>query len=164
RRMSRLHGPKFRYSHLKIREHFQEERFKSLVSAVDLVDQQDRRSRCIGLKRLQQRSLDQKALGKYVVFNACPVTPAFSFRQSDGNHLSAVVPFVDSSGNIQSLITLQSDQTPPERRCQNLGDLGLADSCLTLDEQRPTHAQGEVQHRRQRTVRDVVGLGQQIEG
>ena len=95
---------------------------------------------------------------------ARPVALAFRFRQSNGDHLGTVIPLVDRSGNVQSLITLQSDQATPERRCQDLGNLGLADPCLALDEQGPTHAQGEVQHRRQRTVRDVVGFSQQIEG
>jgi hypothetical protein len=98
------------------------------------------------------------------VLNACPVTLAFSFRQPDRDHLGAVIPLVDRCGNIQSFITLQSNQTAPERCRQNLGDLGFSDPRLAFDEQRPAHAQGEVQHRRQRPVRDVVGLGQQIEG
>jgi hypothetical protein len=58
RRVSRLHGAKFRYSHLEIGEHLQKKCFEGLVSPVDFIDQQDRRSRWIGFERLKQRSLD----------------------------------------------------------------------------------------------------------
>ena len=98
------------------------------------------------------------------MLDARTIALAFGFRQTNGNHLGAVVPLVDRGGNVQAFITLQPDQAAPERRGQHLGDFGLADPGLALDEQRPAHPEREIQHRRQRAVGDVIGLGQQIEG
>ena len=97
------------------------------------------------------------------MLDARAVALAFGFREPDGDHLRAVVPLVDGGRNIEALVALQPDQPAPERRRQHLGDFGLADAGLALDEQRPPHAQREIKHRRQRAVGDVVGLGQQIE-
>ena len=139
RRVRRFNGAELRHSDLEVGKHFQKECFEGLVGAVDFVDQQHRRAGRIGLKRLQKRPLDQKAFGKYVVLDPRSITLAFGFCQTNGNHLGAVVPLVDRGGNIQALVTLQTDQAAPERFGQHLGDLGLADPGLALDKQRPAH-------------------------
>ena len=56
--------------HLEVGQHFEQERLERLVGAVELVDQQHRRAGRIGLQRLQQRPLDQEALGEHVVLDA----------------------------------------------------------------------------------------------
>ena len=60
----------FRNGDLEVGQHFEQERLERLVGAVDLVDQEHRRAGGIGLERLQQRPLDQKALGEHVVLDA----------------------------------------------------------------------------------------------
>ena len=164
RRMRRFHGAKLRHGDLEIGEHFQKKCLESFIGTIDLVDQQDRRSRGIGLEGLQERSFDQKAIGEHVVFDPRAITLAFSFRETNGDHLGAVVPLVNRRGNVEALVALQPDQTASKRRGQHFRNFGLADPRLTLDKHRPAHAQCKVKHRRQRTVGDVVGLGQQIEG
>ena len=155
--------PKFRHGDLEVGEHFQQERLEGFVGAVDLVDQQHRSTGRIGFERLEQRPLDQEALGKHVVLDALAVALAFRFGEPNGDHLRAVVPLIDGGRNIEALVALQADQPAAERRRQHLGDLGLADAGLALEEQRPAHFEREIEHRRQRAVADVVGLGQQIE-
>src|SRR5579871_5959863 len=55
--------------------------------------------------------------------------------------ICSAVPLVDSGGRIETLIALQADQLAPEARRQHLGDLGLADTGLAFEKQRPAHAQ-----------------------
>ena len=64
---SALIGSEFGDGHLEIGQHFEQKGLERLVRAVELVDQEDRRAPpCRGLERLQQRPLDQIALGKEV--------------------------------------------------------------------------------------------------
>ena len=142
---------------LEIGEHFQQERFERLVGAVELVDQQHRRAGRIGLERLQERPLDQEALGEHVVLEPPAVVRAFRLGDADGDHLRSVVPLVDRGGDVETLVALQPDEPAPERRRQHLGDLGLADAGLAFEEQRPAHLEREEQHGRERTVGEVIG-------
>ena len=130
----------FRDSDLKIGQHFEEKRLEGLVGAVDLVDQQHRRASGIGLERLQQRPLDQEALGEHVMLEPLAVVLAFGLGDADGDHLRRVVPLIDRGRDIETLIALQPDQAAAERRRQHLGDLGLADAGLAFEENRPAHA------------------------
>ena len=71
--MRGLDGAELRDGHLEVGEHFEQERLERLVGAVELVDQQHRRACRIGLERLQQRPLDQEALGEHVVLEPLAV-------------------------------------------------------------------------------------------
>ena len=64
----------------KSREDFQQIGLERLVGAVEFVDQQHRRAGDIRLQRLQQRPLDQIALGEDVADESCSrsVSPAAS--------------------------------------------------------------------------------------
>ena len=57
-----LDRPDLRHGHLKVREHLKQEGLELVVSAIDLVDQQNRA--VARSQRRQQRSLDQKARAK----------------------------------------------------------------------------------------------------
>ena len=124
-----------------------------LVGAVELVDQQHRRAGRIGLERLQQRPLDQEALGEHVVLEPLAVVRALGLGDADRDHLRGVVPLVDRGRDVEPLVALQADQPAPERRGQHLGDLGLADAGLAFEEQRPAHLEREEQHGRERRGR-----------
>ena len=164
RRLRRLDGAELGHGDLEIGQHFQQERLEGLVGAVDLVDQQHRRTGRVRLERLQQGPLDQEAFGEHVVLDARAVALASRLGQTDGDHLRAVVPLIDGGRNIEPLVALQADQPAAERLAQHLGDLGLAGPGLALEEQRPAHLQREIEHRRQRAVGDVIGLGEKVEG
>jgi hypothetical protein len=66
RRRLRLHRAELGDRDLEVGQHLQQEGLEGLVGAVELVDQQHRRRR-LALERLQQRALDQEALGEDVV-------------------------------------------------------------------------------------------------
>ena len=67
RRMLGLHRAHLRDRDLEVGQHFEQERLEGFVGAVELVDQQHRRAGGVRLERLQQRPLDQEALGEHVV-------------------------------------------------------------------------------------------------
>src|SRR5580658_5661187 len=102
RRRWRLDGTEFWYRHLKIREDLQQISLERLVSAVEFVDQENRRARHFGLQRLQQRPLDQITLGKNVAGKLLAVGIAGSFREPDRDHLRRAVPLIDRGRNVQS--------------------------------------------------------------
>ena len=52
--MRGLDRAELRDRHLEVGEHLQQERLERLVGAIELVDQQYRRTRRIGLERLQR--------------------------------------------------------------------------------------------------------------
>ena len=162
--MRRLHRAHFRNRDLEVAEHFEQERLERFVGAIDLVDQQDRRAGGVGLQRLQQRTLDQKPLGEHVALEPLAVVLAAGLGGADGDHLRGIVPLVDRGGDIEPLVALQADQSPAQRRREHLGDLGLADASLALEEKRPAHLEREVKHRAERTVGEVIGLGEQRDG
>jgi hypothetical protein len=77
---------------------------------------------------------------------------------ADFDHLGGVVPLIDRRGNVQPLVALQADELAAERFGQHLGDLGLADTGLALEEQRALHAQAQEQHGGKRPVGDIAGV------
>ncbi len=162
--MRGLHRPHFRNRDLKIGQHFKQKRLERFVGAVDLVDQQHRRTRGIGFERLQERAPDQKALGEHIVFEASAVVFAFGLRDADRDHLRGVVPLVDSRRDVEALVALQPDEAPPERRRQHLGYLGFADPGLAFEENRPAHLERQVEHGAERAVGEIIGLCKQLDG
>ena len=91
----RLDDADFRDGHLEVGQDFEQKGLERLVGAVDLVDQQHRRAADARLQRLQQRPLDQIALGKDVVLDAVLVVLAGGLGEADRHHLRGIVPFVD---------------------------------------------------------------------
>ena len=89
------------------------------------------------------------------MLDAILVMLAGGLGQPDRHHLRGIVPFVDRARDVEALVTLQADQLSAERGGENLGDLGLADAGLALEEQRPTKPQAQEKNRRQRAVADV---------
>ena len=115
----------------------------------------------IGLERLQQRPLDQEAVGEHIVLQPLAVGIAFGFAEPNRDHLRGVIPFIDRGRNVEPFVALQPDQPPSERLRQHLGDLGLADAGLALEKQRPAHLESQKQHGRERPVADIMAGGEQ---
>ena len=91
----------------------------------------------VGLERLEQRALEQEALAVDVVRDRAGAERAADLGEADLEHLARVVPLVERRGDVEALVALQADEPPAERRGQHLGDLGLADAGLALEEERP---------------------------
>ena len=138
-------------------------RLERLVGAVEFVDQKHRRAGDVRLQRLQQRALDQKTLGENVRRQLVAIGIAGGFRQPDRDHLRRAAPLVDGGRNVEPFVALQADQLAAERGRQNLCDFGLADAGLAFEKQRPSHAQRQIGHRRQRALGEIAARGQQLE-
>ena len=163
RRRRRLDDAELGDGDLKVGQHFEQIGLKSFVGAVDLVDQQHRRAAVARLQRLQQRAADEIALGEDVVLDAVAVLLAGGFGEADRHHLRGIVPLIDGAGDVEPFIALQADQLAAERGGENLGDLGLADARLALEQDWTAQPKAEKQHRRQRAVGDIGGGAQQLE-
>ena len=100
RRLRGLDRAELRDGDLEIRQHLEQERLERLVAAVEFVDQQHRRAGGVRLQRLQQRPLDQEALGEHVVLDPLAVALAARLRRR-GSRSSA---------------RRSSTRTPPTRR------------------------------------------------
>ena len=142
-------------------ENFQQEGLESLVRAVKLIDQQNRRTGGIRLERLQQRPLDQKTLRENVALKPLAIVLALSLGGANGDHLRGIIPLVDRGRDVETLITLQADQASPQRCGQHLADLGLADARFAFEKQRPAHFEREVEDGRERAIGQILPLGKE---
>ena len=70
--------------------------------------------------------------------------------------LAGVVPVVDGLRGVDALVALEADQRSPGPGAEHLGDLGLADTGLTFEQQRPSHRDGEEDRCRQALVGQVA--------
>ena len=149
--------------HLEIGEHLEQEGLERLVGAVELVDQQHRRPGGIGLERLQQRTADQEAVGEDLALDA-RARRMGRLGHADLEHLARVVPLIDRRRDVETLVALQADQPATEGGGQHLGDLGLADARLALEEERPVELEGQQDRGREAAVGDVLAGGEQPDG
>ena len=147
---------------LEVGQHLEQIRLERLVGAVELVDQQHRRpGAALRLQRLQQRPVDQEALGEDVLGEAFAVAHALRLGHADLEHLAGIVPFVHRRTDVEPLVALQADQTAVQGLGQDLADLGLADAGLALEKQRPTELERKIESGRERAVGDVVAAREQ---
>ena len=141
-----------RHRHLEVREHLQQVRLELLVGAVDLVDEEHRRF-VLG-DRLEKRPAEEIALGEDPLLGL--VRALVVPTGLDGEELALVVPLVDRRRRVEPLVALEPDEASAGRRRERLRDLGLPDSRLPLDEERPPQAKREVERHRERIVGDVA--------
>ena len=77
-------------------------------------------------------------------------------------HLPGVVPLVERLVGVDALVALQPDQPPAEHRGEDLGDLGLADADLALEQDRAAQRQRDEQRGGQPAVGEVAAAAQQL--
>ena len=109
----------------------------------------------VDFERLEQRPADEE-VGPEDVVRGRVLGLAARLQQPDLEHLARVVPLVDGRVDVQPLVALEPDQLRAERRREDLGELGLADPGLALEQQRAAQLQREEDGRRERSVGDVV--------
>ena len=119
------HRAQLGHAHLKLGEDLQQVGLERRVGPVDLVDQQDRRAEGIGLKRREQRTLDQKALAENILGRRIALGSA-ALGQANRQHLRSVVPLIDGGRCVEALIALQAEEPPAQRLGKGRGELCLA--------------------------------------
>ena len=115
------------------------------------------------LDRPQQRPLDEEPLLVELGLEGVG-GPAGGLAAGLGGaqveQLAGVVPVVHGLGGVDALVALQPDQLAAGPRRQHLGELGLADAGLALEQQRPLQLEREEDRRRQPFVGQVPVLGE----
>ncbi len=134
---------------LKVREHLEQERLELLVGPVDLVDQEN--DGLVAVDRLEQRPADQELGPEQLVLGHRSL-----LRRADVQQLARVVPLVDGVRDVEAFVALEPDQARAGRRRERLGGLGLADTCLSLEQQRLLERERQEQGGRKAAVRQVV--------
>ncbi len=133
--------------HLELREELQQEGLELVVGAVELVDQQHG----AGLReRLHQRPAQQEL--RRVQLGRAAGTQL--------QQLARIVPVVERAVDVDALVALQADERRPGAGGERLGELGLADAGLALEQQRPAQLEREEHHRAQAVVHQVALLRQ----
>jgi hypothetical protein len=123
------------------------------VGLVRLVDEQDRG---VGTPdRGQQRPAEQELLREHVVVDLVPAVVVLA--RLDAQELLLVVPLVERARLVEPLVALQPDELGTNRGGDRLRELGLADACGPLDEQRLAEAVRQEDRRRDGVVGQVAG-------
>jgi hypothetical protein len=144
----------------------EQERLELVVGPVDLVDEEDGRRVPPVVDGPQERPADEEPLGVQLVLEILlgdTPTPGSGPGRLDGpqvEELAGVVPLVDGLGGVDALVALQAQELAARPAGEDLGDLGLADAGLALEEQRPAQAQREEDGRGEALVRQVLVAGE----
>ena len=108
------------------------------------------------LERLEQRPAQEEAPREQLTL----VDAALGRAQ--GEQLARVVPVVERLVNVDALVALQPDQARAGGAGQRLGDLGLADPGLALEQQRLPQLAGQEDGGRQGAVGEVALPAQRL--
>ena len=134
--VGRAHRAELGDGDLKIRQHFQQERFKRFIGAIEFIDQQHRR----GAGNRQVQRLQQRARGKeFAAVNGLRQIARFGalaaarVGQTDRHHLLCGIPFVGGTGKIETFVALQANQRAFKHGRENLRDVGFADAGFAFE-------------------------------
>ena len=130
---------------LEFGEQLEEESFELLVGAIDLVDQEDGRTRAQRVDRLKQRPFDEKGLAVELPTRALPTERAGRVEDAQLEQLARVVPLVQRVTDVEAFIALKTNQIGAQRGGGRRGQRRLADAGLALEEQRPFQSEREKQ-------------------
>ena len=103
----------------------------------------------------RRRNCSRRGRGRACAIAASPAASA----GADLEHLAGEVPLVERGGDVEALVALQPDQAAAERARQHLGDLGLADAGLALEQQ--VGLQRKEDDGREVAAGDVAGAGKE---
>ncbi len=148
---------------LEVAQHLEQVRLELVVGAIDLVDQQHRRGPVAVGDRPQQGPLDEESFLVQVGLDRVGGPAGGLARRLGGSQvqeLAGIVPVVHGLGGVDPLVALESDQFAAGPGRQHLGEFGLADAGLALEQQRALELQGQEHRRREALVGEVPVLGE----
>ena len=85
---------------------------------------------------------------------------AGALARLDGEQLALIVPLVERGVLVEPFVALQADQLGAVHGGQRLGDFGLADAGLALQQQRPLEEIHQPQRGRDVAIGDVADGGE----
>ncbi len=147
---------------LEFSQQLEEKPFELLVGAIDLVDEEDCRTRAFRIDRLQQRPLDQKRIAVKLAMRAGAIERLGCVEDSQLEQLTRVIPFVQRVTDVEAFVALKTDEIGVERRGGRGGERSLADARLTFEKERPFQPQRQEQRDRQPAIGDVLLGGQAL--
>src|SRR3989441_946233 len=153
RRHLRLERAELGDRDLEIGKELEEIGLELLVRAVDLVDEEHGR---LPFRRdnLEERPLDEELLAVDAAAGGRGL--AGGLQKPDLEDLARVIPLVHGRRQVEALVALEPDESPPQGGGEHLRDLGLADAGLALEEEWLPEAERQEQRRSESTVGDVA--------
>ena len=121
--------------HLVVREDLQQQRLGLDLDAVDLVDEQN--DGVLGSNRLEEGPRQEEIVAEDILLDSVPVGAlrfGLATGRLDAKQLFLVVPLIQSAGLIQPLVALKADEPRSGDLGDGLGELRLAGSGRTLDQ------------------------------
>src|SRR5690606_17386835 len=160
RRLCGLDGAEFRDAQLEVGEKLEEECLERFVGPIEFVDEQYRRSSGVGFEGAKQRPGYKVIAAVDAAADVCG--PAFRFRHPNRHHLPGVIPLIRGAGEVQAFVTLQADEVPAESPGKNVRYFRFTDARFAFQEQRPAHAQREINDGCEVTAGNVVAAAKQV--
>ena len=143
---------------LEVAQEFEQECLELVVGPIDLVDEQHTAvTRAHGL---EQRAFKEEAGAEEISLGVGRIGLA---ERADVQHLAGVIPLVERVVDVDALVALEADEITPQHGGEGLGELGLTDTHLALEEQGLAELECQQCGRRQAPVGDVA-LGEEILG
>ena len=90
------------------------------------------------------------------------VVGVLALARLDGEQLALIVPLVERGVLVEALVALQADQLGLVHGGERLGDLGLADAGLALEQQRPLEEIHQPERGREIAVGDIADGGEAV--
>src|SRR5947209_2361031 len=150
----RANRPHLRDGDLEIGQELEEQALELFVGPVDLVDQKDGCLRTTVGQGLEERAFQEKFLAEDFPLQSLRVLPGL--LDSNRDQLLRMVPFVQSRVRVEAFVALEADQFRFEGGRQGAGDLRLAASGFSFDEQGLAHADREVDGHANRRIGNVL--------
>ena len=162
--MGGLKGPQLGNRYLVVGQQLQEKPLELLVSPVQLVDEQHRRTVASLIDGLEQRALDEKLRAEYVDRRLIGpfAVAAPRLHQPYLQQLARMVPLVHRVVDVQTLVALQANQVGLQSRRQRPGNLRLANAGLAFQEKGTLQLERQENGDGQPPVGDVRLLPKQI--
>src|SRR5262249_54337433 len=138
----------------------EEEGLEGFVGAVELVDQEDGRACRVGGEGIEEGAAEEEAFAVEGGGEGVALDGAGGFGEADSGDLGGRGPAVGGGGGVESRVALEADQAATEGGGEDLGDLGLADASLSLEENRLAEAEAEVEDGGQARIGEVTLVGE----
>ena len=148
---------------LKVRQQLEQKRFELVIGAIDLVDQEHGWNLVVAGNRVEQWSALQEARPEQLVkyFFALPSVTG-RLKRADIQHLARVGPVVECMGDVDSFVTLETNQSSTKRVGNDLCELGLANARLAFEQHGLAELESKMHRRGEAAVGQIGPFGERL--